>query len=65
MPRRPRDQFEIARATKSDEATAKHLAAWLAKKRAVERQLVSLGRVSKMPLSAMVARDCPREGNEQ
>jgi hypothetical protein len=54
MPRRPRDQFEIARATKSDTVATKHLLAALARKRQVERQLAQLGRQSKSPLVEMV-----------
>jgi hypothetical protein len=60
MTRRPKDQFELARLKRSDDASVKRLQAGLDYKKRVERQLAQLGRVSKMPLSEMIEGECDR-----
>ena len=58
MVRRPRDQFELARLQRSDDASVKRLSAALDYKKRVERQLAQVGRQSKSPLAEMIEGDC-------
>jgi hypothetical protein len=52
--------MEIARLTKSDEASIKNLSEALRRKKQVERRLAQLGRATKTTLAQIIEGDCNR-----